>query len=243
MIVQNSTFYIALKKTKILFSYTALAVFIILAGEKEVFAQEEDDIFAIPKTYAVQNRKFKLGNQYSAHLGYMPMDSFTKGVVVGGSYTKYFTDFTGWEVLNVNWVFGIDTDLKSQLIDEFQADPGQIPDFPEWYITTNIVYTPIYNKNLFFNKDVVWGDITFVAGPGIGNFEIDGIRPLINGGAVLRFFFNEKESFKIDIRENLPFLSSGVEPFLFIGAAYTYQFDTKVKPQGDEDDFEKEFAK
>lgn len=207
------------------------------------FADEEEDIFAIPKTYAVQNRRFKLGNQYSAHLGYLPMDSFTKGVVFGASYTKYFSDFTGWEVINANYVFSMSTDLKSQLINEFKADPGMIPDFPEWYMTSNIVFTPIYNKNLFFNKSVIWGDITFVAGPGIGSFKNDGIKPLINGGAVLRFFLDEQKSFKIDIRENLPFLSTGVEPFLFIGAAYTYQFDSKVKPQSDEDDFDKEFAK
>lgn len=206
------------------------------------FAQE-DDIFAVPKTYAVQNRKFKLGGQYSAHGGYLPMDSFTKGFVIGASYTKYFSDFTGWEILNANYVFSMDTDLKKQLIEEFKATPGQIPDFPEWYLTTNIVYTPIYNKNLFFNKNVVWGDITFVAGPGVGSFKNDGVKPLINGGAVLRFFLNQNESFKVDIRQNLPFLSTGVEPFLLIGAAYTYQFDSKVESQSTEDDFEKEFAK
>jgi len=206
-------------------------------------AEPEVDIFAVPKTYAVQNRKYKLGGQYSAHFGYMPMDSFTKGIVLGASYTKYFSDFTGWEVINANWVIDMDTGLKEQLRKDFGADSGDLPDFPEWYITTNIVYTPIYNKNLFFNKSVVWGDITFVAGPGIGSFQKDKIKPLVNGGAVLRFFLNEKESIKIDVRENLPFLSTGVEPFLFIGAAYTYQFDTKTKPQGDVDDFEKEFAK
>ena len=221
-----------------------IPLFITLFLSDVVFSQDaEEDIFAVPKTYAVQNRKFKLGSQLSGHLGYMPMDSFTKGVVFGASYTKYFSDFTGWEVINANWVMSIDTSLKTQLIDEFKATPGQIPDFPEWYITTNIVYTPIYNKNLFFNKSVLWGDITFVAGPGIGSFKNDKIKPLINGGAVLRFFLNEKESVKIDIRENLPFLSTGVEPFLYIGAAYTYQFQSKAQQQDDNDDFEKEFAK
>lgn len=209
-----------------------------------VVAQESDeDIFAVPKTFAVQNRKYKLGSQYSAHLGYMPMDSFTKGVVLGASYTKYFTDFTGWEVINANWVMDIDTGLKKQLESEFAADPGKLPDFPEWYITTNIVYTPIYNKNLLFNKSVIWGDISFVGGAGAGSFQKDGIKPLVNGGAVLRFFLNQKESIKVDIRENLPFLSTGVEPFLFVGVGYTYQFESEVAPKNDEDDFEKEFTK
>lgn len=208
----------------------------------KTYAQEED-IFAIPKTYAVQNRKFKLGSQYSAHFGYMPMDSFTKGIVLGGSYTKYFSDFTGWEVLNANYVFSYDTGLKKELIDQYNADPGEIPDFPEWYLTSNIVYTPIYNKNLFFNKSVIWGDITFVAGPGIGSFKNDGVKPLVNFGAVLRFFLDAQQSIKVDIRENLPFLSTGVEPYLLISVGYTYQPETKPKTQGYDDDFEKEFAK
>ncbi len=218
-------------------------VSITLNFKKGHAQSSEDDIFAIPKTYAVQNRKFKLGSQYSAHFGYMPMDSFTKGIVLGASYTKYFSDFTGWEVINGNWVFGMDTGLKKELIEKYGATPGEIPDFPEWYLTSNIVYTPIYNKNLFFNKSVVWGDITFVAGPGIGSFKNDGVKPLVNFGAVLRFFLDDAQSFKVDIRENLPFLSTGVEPYLMIGIAYTYQPETKVTQKGYDDDFEKEFAK
>lgn len=215
----------------------------LLASGKSSAQNSDDDIFAVPKTYAVQNRKYKLGSQYSAHFGYMPMDSFTKGIVLGGSYTKYFSDFTGWEVINANWVLSMDTGLKKELIEKYNADPGQIPDFPEWYITSNIVYTPIYNKNLFFNKSVVWGDITFVGGPGVGSFKNDGVKPLVNLGAVLRFFMDDKQSVKIDIRENLPFLSTGVEPYLMIGIAYTYQPIAKAKQQGYDDDFEKEFAK
>lgn len=215
----------------------------VLLSSAPVLAQEEEDIFAVPKTYSVQNRKFKLGNQISGHLGYMPMDSFTKGIVLGASYTKYFSDFTGWEILNVNWVTSMDTGLRKQLINDYGANPGDLPDFPEWYITSNLVYTPIYNKNLLFNKSIVWGDITFVGGPGFGSFKNDDIKPLINVGAVLRFFIDQKKSFKVDIRENLPFLSTGVEPFLFIGASYTYQFDSKVEQAGDEENFDKEFAK
>ena len=51
----------------------------------------------------------------SAVLGYMPMDSFEMGVVLGLSYTNYFSDFTGWEIVNANYVFGIDTGLKDDL--------------------------------------------------------------------------------------------------------------------------------
>lgn len=225
-------------------SILLFALISILFNFNQAYAQNpEDDIFAIPKTYAVQNRKFKLGSQYSAHFGYMPMDSFTKGIVLGASYTKYFSDFTGWEVINANWVFSMDTGLQKELKEKYGAQASDIPDFPEWYITSNIAYTPIYSKNLFFNKNVVWGDITFVAGPGVGSFKNDGVKPLVNFGAVLRFFIDDTQSFKVDIRENLPFLSTGVEPYLMIGISYTYQPETKVTKQGYDDDFEKEFAR
>lgn len=212
--------------------------FSVLALLPKAYAQEED-IFAIPKTYAVQNRKYTLNNQLTAHFGYMPMDSFTKGVVFGASYTKYFSDFTGWEVLNANYVMDITTGLKDDLLKNFQADPGLIPDFPEWYVTTNLVYTPVYTKNLFFNSDVVWGDLSFVGGGGVASYQRDGVKPLVDIGLMLRFFYSEKSSIKLDIRENLPFLSSGVEPFLTINIAYSYQIGGNKN--GKKNELEKQF--
>jgi outer membrane beta-barrel protein len=202
-----------------------------------------EDIFAVPKTYAVQNRKYVLGNQLTGELGYMPMDSFTKGVVLGASYTTYFTDFTGWEMINANYIIGIDTGLKNQLLNEFGADPGLIPDFPQWMVTSNIIYTPIYNKNLLFNKNIVWGDISFVAGGGVADYKRNKIKPLVDCGAVLRFFVSELSSVKVDFRENLPFLSEGIKPFLMIGVAYTYQLGASHKKPGEVDDLDQDFAK
>lgn len=203
----------------------------------------DEDIFAVPKVYAVQNRKYVLGNQLSFTLGYLPMDSFTKGVALGAAYTTYFTDFTGWEVVNATYIANMDTGLKKQLLSDFQADPGKIPDFPKYMITSNIVYTPIYNKNLLFNKSVIWGDISFVAGGGIANFERNKMKPLVDIGAMLRFFVTSVSSLKVDFRENLPFLSEGMKPFLTVGVAYTYQFGATPKSPSEADNIETEFFK
>lgn len=224
--------------------FLGLTAAILLILPQQVFA-EETDVFSIPKTYAVQNRKYVLGNQITGYVGYMPMDSFTKGVQIGAVYTTYFTDFTGWEMINANYVYNMDTGLKKDILDISggTAAADKIPDFPEFIITTNFVYTPIYSKNLFFNKDVIWGDLSLVAGGGIANYERAGISPIANFGAIMRFFTSEQSSYKIELREYVGFVTGGAEPFMSINVGYTYQFGSAKKKQGDQDDIEAEFNK
>lgn len=211
----------------------------------QAVAQENTDIYSIPKAYAVQNRKFTLGSQLTGYLGYMPMDSFTKGYQFGAAFTTYFSDFSGWEVVNANYVLDEDTGLKGDILDISggQAAADKIPDFPEWMVTTNFVYTPIYTKNLFFNKNIVWGDLSFVSGGGIASYKEDDIRPIANIGAILKFFLSEQTSFRVELREYLAFLSDGLEPFMALQVGYTYQFGSSKKKQGDQDDIEAEFTK
>ncbi len=211
----------------------------------QAVAQENKDIYSVPKAYAVQNRKYTLGSQLTGYFGYMPMDSFTKGYQFGAVFTTYFSDFSGWEVVNANYVLDDDTGLKGDILDISggQAAADKIPDFPEWMVTTNFVYTPIYTKNLFFNKNIVWGDLSFVSGGGVASYKEDDIRPIANVGAILKFFLSEQTSFRVELREYVAFLSDGVEPFMAIKVGYTYQFGSAKKKQGDQDDIEAEFTK
>lgn len=215
-----------------------------LITPKSLWAQDNTDVFSVPKAYAVQNRKYTLGNQVTAYLGYMPMDSFTKGYQLGGVYTTYFTDFTGWEVVNGTWIMDKDTGLKSDILDISggMAAADKIPDFPEWILTSNFVFTPIYSKNLFFNKSIIWGDLSFLAGGGVASYKRDEIRPIANVGAIIKFFMSEQTSFRVELREYVGFLSSGIEPFMAIKVGFTYQFGSKKTTKG-QDDIDAEFSR
>lgn len=163
----------------------------------------EQDIYTVPKLVAVQNRKYNVNQNLSVLLGYLPQDAFTKGLTTGVAYTYYFSDFTAWEVLNANYVFNLDTGLKSDLVTYFSAQPenDRILDFPQYYGTTNIVYTPLYNKNLLFNKSVVYGENSFVIGAGMGKFKIAGFLPMVGGGIIFKYFIGKSTSLKLDIRD------------------------------------------
>ncbi len=207
-----------------------------LLSYSNLFAAEEPkkDIFNVPKVVAVQNRKYYLNKGVTLNFGYLPLDSFTKGLTAGASYAYYFSDFTAWEILNVNYVASIDTQLKNDLITTYQVKPVSIPDFMQYYVTSNILYTPFYNKSLLFNKSIVWGETTFLAGAGVGAFKTSGMAPLMNLGLILKYFISEKTSMNLDVREHIAFVggTNGVQGILYIGLGYAFQLGDN-KPHGE----------
>ena len=178
---------------------------LLLFAPYTTFAEntEQQDIYTVPKLVAVQNRKYNVNQNVSALLGYLPADAFTKGLTVGAAYTYYFSDFTAWEVLNANYVFNLDTKLKNDLANNFsaQAENDRMLDFPQYYGTTSLIYTPLYNKNLLFNKAIVYGENSFVVGAGAAKFKLAGFLPMIGGGIILKYFMGKSTSLKLDIRE------------------------------------------
>ena len=95
--------------------------------------QEAKDLYELPKLVAVQNRQYYLNREFTTHLGYLPMDSFNKSIVLGASYTHYLSDFIGWEIANFNYCFNQDTGLKKQLLSSFNADTEGLLDYRgEW---------------------------------------------------------------------------------------------------------------
>jgi outer membrane beta-barrel protein len=184
---------------------TAGLICVLLLVSLPSYAEEpkQNDIYTIPKLVAVQNRNYNVNQNLSVLLGYLPTDAFTKGVTAGAAYTYYFSDFTAWEILNANYVFNIDTGLKRDLVTYFSAQPDnqRVLDFPEYYGTTNLMYTPLYNKNLLFNKSIVYGENSFVIGAGMAKFRIAGFLPLVGGGIIFKYFVSKSSSLKLDIRE------------------------------------------
>src|SRR4051812_41906337 len=87
------------------------------------FADSDDEPAA---SYAIQNREYKLAHEINATLGVLPLNAFTKGLTVGGGYTYHFNDFWAWEIAQFQYSFGVDTDLKKELLQNFQVQPTQV---------------------------------------------------------------------------------------------------------------------
>lgn len=234
-----------------------LRIWVVLAG---VFVHQlasadtkktvPENFYDLPKVVAVQNRQYYLNGDLSFQLGALPSDAFNKGYSAGVSYTHYFSDYLGWEIVNAAAVVNSETNVKKD-IQKFGLDVKNnqfdgILDFITYYAITSIVYTPLYNKSLLFNRDVVYGETSFVFGLGMANFDSAGARFLVSGGLYVRFFTAPNRSWKFDFRNNVYIDEDvGAVNAFSIGVAYSIQMgdpppDRTFENIKEEDDEEEE---
>lgn len=174
----------------------AISVFIFVSSTSHA----KVDPFDLPQVVAVENKKFNPLKDVTAFAGVLPLDAFYKSVILGVSYTQAYNSFLSWEVINAGYAFNQDTNLKNDLVDNFKVKPQGILDSAQYMLTSHLVYTPIYSKNLLFNQDVIYGEWSLVAGGGALGYESGDIAALVGGGLIARFFKSERTSYKFDGR-------------------------------------------
>jgi outer membrane beta-barrel protein len=200
------------------------------------------EVYDLPQLVAVQGRPYYLSHGLTANIGYLPSDAFNKGYTVGGSYTYYFSDFVGWEVVHANYSINQETKLKRNLKKDFNAEVeavgfGGVLDYIDYYATSNVVYTPLYNKSLLFNKTVVRGETSGLIGGGAAHFNSTGWKPMVTVGLMLRFFASARTSYVLDVRENVYFdKDTGANGMISMMVGFSYQLgaapdtDTSIHP-------------
>lgn len=183
-----------------IFDYLMVIALLLLSLSSFAQEKKETDPFDLPQVMAVENKKFNPWRDITLQAGVLPLDAFYKGLSVGVSYTHNFNSYLAWEMINANYTSTQDTNLKRDLLDNFSARPKGILDSVKYYATTHLVYTPIYSKNLLFNKDVMYGEWSFVGGGGTVGYNSGESALLVGGGLVARFFSSETFSYKVDGR-------------------------------------------
>lgn len=192
-----------------------------------VYAQQvlnKTDAYDLPEVVVVENRQFQPVSDFGVHIGLLPIDAFYKALSVGLNYNKVIDSAWSWEIVNFQAAFKQDTGLKSDLINNFSVKPTGILDFVRNYGTTSVVYTPIYGKNLFFNKNIVHSELGFILGAGVINFNSGDSAPIIGTGAQLRFFKSQTFSVKFDSRIYFHTASNKSSNFL-MDVGFTFSFD------------------
>jgi outer membrane beta-barrel protein len=192
-----------------------------LTAALPVMASDTPDLYSVPKVIAVQNRKYTLNDELTAMVGYMPMDSFTKYWTMGGSYTHFFSDFTGWEVINAQYAAQQSTGLREDLVTTYRVAPEELPPKLEYFFTTNLIYTPLYTKNLLFNSSIVYGEASFVFGGGIAKFDL-GNKNVVDIGLILRFHLGRRSSLKFDFRDHI-YLANDAKNNVSIIGGFAYE--------------------
>lgn len=189
-----------------------------------VAAQDGEEVGAAYAVMAVQNRRYGGTNELLVQGGLLPLDAFTKGGTLSGSYTFHFSNLVAWEVIHFVQSFHYDTDLRDRLATfELEETPFEVV---ERIATSSLVWKPIYWKGAFLNDSILHGEFFGLVGGGIGIFTRSE-RPAVNLGVGTRVFLNEWFSVRIDIRHHWFFQDSVLdfnlhdELFLGLGIAAT----------------------
>lgn len=162
------------------------------------------DIYDVPSTELVMNKKFNTSNELILQLGYVPTGSLSKYGLFGLSYANYFSANHGWEVVNALYSLELPTGLKRTLLAPPPQGYGDLV-FPKdlaqqtALVTTGYLLSPFYTKSLLFNSSLIYSQTTFPFSAGVGLFNI-GAVPVISFGLVQTFFMNKTGSLKFDFR-------------------------------------------
>lgn len=190
------------------------ALFAVTVEPSVAYADDEQSYAAA----AVQNRRYGGMHEFTLYGGILPLDAFTKGFTLSGSYTLHISNIFAWEAVNFLKSFGVDTNLRDQLE---QLELGPTPfEILDWSVTTNLVLKPIYWKGAWFNQSIIHGEIMVLVGGGFTHFSRSN-RGLVDVGLALRVFLSEVFSVRVDVRHNfvfqgIPFVD-GVDNELWIG--------------------------
>lgn len=195
-------------------------------SEEEVVAESVEELGDRPEAVAIQNRPYILNKEFGFYYSYMPLDHFNHFHSFGANFLNYFNDYFAWEVFNGATVTKQSTGLSDRLLNDYGAVPDTF-DVLQYYFTTSVIYTPIYMKHLYHDKDIRFGDMSFVFGAGMARFETALNSNMIEAGVISRFIGGEGMNFKFDVRYKM-FLKSDLRPNLSLGLVFTYNFTEAV---------------
>lgn len=165
-------------------------------------------------TVAVQNRRHLERHEFGVAVGVLPLDAFTKGLTVSGSYTLHFDELFAWEMIQGTYAFPINTHLWDDL-KALDVAPTAF-ERVEWYASSSFMFKPIYWKGAALNENLVYGEIFLTGGLGFGRLTRSN-RPLLEAGLGMRLYASERISFRLDLRDVAFFTLSDVQNELWIG--------------------------
>lgn len=163
-------------------------------------AAATNDPYDIPKVVALENRQYQVKYDLTPQLGSYPLDAFNKSYTIGLSYTHFFEPYWGWEILNFQWARNADSGLKKNLLEIYGVRPEGILDYISWVTMSSYVYTPIYSKNLMFNRSLLHSDLSLVLTAAVVHFQSGDQAMGFGGGFISRYFLTESTSLKLDAR-------------------------------------------
>lgn len=132
-------------------------------------------------------------------LGLYPFKSYFYGFSLNGDYVHYFTKSFAWEVLNASYAFTVQTNLASQLAEDYGVNPESLERM-RGVFSTNVMFVHSHGKLLFLDKFIRYFRSHAIAGLGMVTTSE---RNLLGVNLGIRFdaFITETFSWKVEIRD------------------------------------------
>ena len=177
---------------------------------------------------ALQDRAFRLENEFTVMVGVLPSDPYTKGLYVQGGYAFHFNDAFGLQARGA-YSLPLPTSLRQQLERDFVVLPTAFTRVL-FFAGGDLVFRPLYGKLSVLNKSVVHGEFHLLAGGSAFGFT-DGLttlRPAVNLGGGGRLFLGRYASLRLDVVNHIvlaaPGAMSGITNVLAISFGLAVNF-------------------
>lgn len=189
--------------------HRAIAALSLLAP---VLAWSQPEFLEVPpsSTYALQDRAYRLQNEFSLMLGFLPSDPYTKGAFAQGGYAFHFNDYIGLQARGA-FAVPVPTSLRTQLERDFSVLPTLFPSV-QFFVGGDLLFRPLYGKLSAIDKTVVHAELHLIGGGSAFGYT-DGItpslRPAVNVGLGARVFLGKFASLKLDLVDHIVLAAPG----------------------------------
>jgi outer membrane beta-barrel protein len=179
---------------------------------------------------ALQDRAFRLQNEFTFVVGFLPSDPFTKGVYAQGGYAFHFNDAFGIQARGA-YSLALPTSVRQQLERDFSVLPTAFTRVL-FFAGGDLMFRPLYGKLSVLNKSVVHGEVHLLVGGSAFSFT-DGLnavslRPAVNFGGGGRLFLGRNASLRLDVVNHIvlaaPGAMSGITNVLAISFGLAVNF-------------------
>lgn len=159
-----------------------------------------------PERRAVQERKYGPRGELRLGVGSMPLNPFAKGWTLSLSHTHHFDDMWSWETIHVTGALLTSTSLRDELIDTFARLPREFA-APRLVLTTGLEISPLYGKQVLFNRDTVHSELSLgvYGGVMVGDRDtlersLEDVRPSAGTGLGIKVYLSRAFSTRFDAR-------------------------------------------
>lgn len=145
----------------------------------------------------VQNRQALDTYEWTVSAGSLPLDAFKKGITASGGLTLHYNHQWAWEAVQYTYSF----EYKTTLEDELRRFKLESTPFErvESYVTSNVVFKPLYWKGAWLNQSMSYGEFFVLAGGGYGWLSLT-TRPVVDGGMGIKLFHKNGIATRLDVR-------------------------------------------